>query len=445
MKTARNSPLFTMLPNGKVLVSNGHDLATSAVGAPIQSIEIYDPATGTFTEAGNTLVARYGNRVTRLGNGQTIFVGGQTTPDPPVVTDSTESYNHLSGTFSAADSLIAGRRNFAQWSLPNGRILVAGGYDASGTVISSAELYTPWIGDPVDTTITSGPDAVTGSTSATFTFTSSPAGGTFKCSLDNALFAACTSPISYSSLLAGSHRFQVYATDSLGNVDPTPAIYNWTIGDIVPTSPANGETFDTCSYFTLPIFQWDLGKAFQKVELQFYTAANPTKPVKVKVKDPASTELQMRPATWMKILKLPGLSGGEINWKIVGTNKGLPAVESDVFTMSIAEPEPVDTPVITPTSQGGLPTLEWGNACGTKFKAYFSADDTFSKKKTFSFTDKNPIDEGGNYSRTLTSGQWRAIRKLVGDVPGTIYWYVESWDVIKRYEKTETMNFELVP
>ena len=42
----------------------------------------------------------------------------------------------------------------------------------------------------------------------------------------------------------------------------------------------------------------------------------------------------------------PGLSQGELNWKIVGTNKGLPTVESDVFTMTIAAPEFVGKPVI---------------------------------------------------------------------------------------------------
>jgi hypothetical protein len=39
-------------------------------------------------------------------------------------------------------------------------------------------------------------------------------------------------------------------------------------------------------------------------------------------------------------------------------------------------------------------------------------------------------------------GQWKAIRKLVGDVSGlTIYWYVESWDGLGRYAKSEVMSF----
>jgi hypothetical protein len=248
MITARNSPLLTQLPDGKILVSNGHNSVTGTTGAPIQSIEIYDPATGTFTAAGNTLVARHGNRVTRLDNGKTIFVGGQTTADPtPSVTDSAELYNHVTGSFSDTDNLNTARRNFAQWSLPNGKILVAGGYDASATVLSSAELYTPLIADEVDTTITFGPDAVTTSTSATFTFTSDPAGGTFNCSLDNAAFAPCTSPKIYNLLADGNHNFQVQATSG-GITDPTPANYDWSINPVqlftltIFVSPVGGGT-----------------------------------------------------------------------------------------------------------------------------------------------------------------------------------------------------------
>ena len=249
MITGRNSPLLTQLPDGKILVSNGHDSVTGTTGTPIQTIEIYDPVTETFTAAGHTLVARYGNRVTRLDNGKTIFVGGQTTADPsPAVTNSAELYNHVTVTFSATDHLITGRRNFAQWSLPNGRILVAGGYDASGTVLSSAELYTPLIADEVDTTITSGPDPLTGSTSATFDFTSpTDPNSTFTCSLDGSPFTACTSGKTYISLAYGIHNFQVHATDSLGNTDPTPANHDWTVAPVPGTAITSGPAVATNS------------------------------------------------------------------------------------------------------------------------------------------------------------------------------------------------------
>ncbi|MBP8293839.1 MAG: DNRLRE domain-containing protein, partial [Caldilineaceae bacterium] len=80
-----------------------------------------------------------------------------------------------------------------------------------------------------ETLITSGPEATTTNTGATFSFGSNEAGATFECALDGAAFAGCGSPIPYTGLSAGSHTLQVRATDSAGNPDPTPATYNWTI------------------------------------------------------------------------------------------------------------------------------------------------------------------------------------------------------------------------
>ncbi len=101
--------------------------------------------------------------------------------------------------------------------------------DPAGNV-GAVVLYT-WIVDttPPNTTITGNPGAVTTSTSATFTFTASQAGSAFACSLDGAAFTACTSPSTYTGLVAGSHNFRVRATDPAGNTDPTPAAFNWTI------------------------------------------------------------------------------------------------------------------------------------------------------------------------------------------------------------------------
>src|SRR5205823_1415239 len=54
-------------------------------------------------------------------------------------------------------------------------------------------------------------------------------GSHFQCALDAAAYAACTSPVSYSGLAAGSHAFAVRAIDAAGNVDPTPATRTWTV------------------------------------------------------------------------------------------------------------------------------------------------------------------------------------------------------------------------
>ncbi len=103
-----------------------------------------------------------------------------------------------------------------------------------------------------DTTITSSPTATTTSTSATFTFTSTPAGATFECSLDGAAFAACVTPVTYSSLAVSGHTFSVRAVNGAGP-DPTPATFAWTITLPLPdttitSSPAASTTATTAAF-----------------------------------------------------------------------------------------------------------------------------------------------------------------------------------------------------
>ena len=86
---------------------------------------------------------------------------------------------------------------------------------------------------PPDTLITSGPGALTNSTSATFAFASTKNDGAFACSLDSSAFITCSSPRSYSALSNGSHTFSVRATDLAGNADPSSATYGWNIGNFV--------------------------------------------------------------------------------------------------------------------------------------------------------------------------------------------------------------------
>jgi hypothetical protein len=79
------------------------------------------------------------------------------------------------------------------------------------------------------TTVDSGPADPTTATDATFTFSANEAGSTFECSLDGAVFAACTSPVTYTGLAPGAHTFAVRATDPAGNTDASPATYSWTV------------------------------------------------------------------------------------------------------------------------------------------------------------------------------------------------------------------------
>ena len=80
-----------------------------------------------------------------------------------------------------------------------------------------------------ETSITAQPNDPTNATGASFSFTADQPGSTFDCKLDGGVVRSCTSPKSYSGLAAGSHTFQVRATDPAGNPDLTPASFTWTI------------------------------------------------------------------------------------------------------------------------------------------------------------------------------------------------------------------------
>ena len=77
---------------------------------------------------------------------------------------------------------------------------------------------------PPNTTIVSGPPAITTKRNVAFGFRSNEPGSTFRCRLDSAVWRGCSSPRRYSALPYGRHVFRVRAIDPSGNVDPTPAV-----------------------------------------------------------------------------------------------------------------------------------------------------------------------------------------------------------------------------
>ncbi len=74
-----------------------------------------------------------------------------------------------------------------------------------------------------DTTITKTPKKGAHGASSKLKFTSTIPGSTFVCKLDKKKAKQCTSPAKYRCLKPGKHRFSVFATNPVGQPDPTPA------------------------------------------------------------------------------------------------------------------------------------------------------------------------------------------------------------------------------
>ncbi|HWB57305.1 MAG TPA: Ig-like domain-containing protein [Gaiellaceae bacterium] len=103
--------------------------------------------------------------------------------------------------------------------------------------------------DEPQTAIDSAPSDPSADVSPSFAFSSNETGTTFECRLDSGSWTACTSPEPVGPLTDGSHDFEVRATDSAGNTDPTPASYTWTVDTaapqttivLVPADPSNDD------------------------------------------------------------------------------------------------------------------------------------------------------------------------------------------------------------
>jgi len=89
----------------------------------------------------------------------------------------------------------------------------------------------------LETEITTGPPAVTASTTAVFTYINplSPPHTVFQCSLDGGAWTSCNNgTTTYTALAPGAHTLLVRAVGGNGAVDPTPAIHAWVIDTTVP-------------------------------------------------------------------------------------------------------------------------------------------------------------------------------------------------------------------
>jgi WD40 repeat protein len=144
LSTARDGGTATLLPNGQVLVAGGSDATLNT----LSSAELYNPATGKWTVTGSMNTARDGHTATLLPNGHVLVAGGNAFVNNSfLIFSSAELYNPSTGTWTKTSSMHAAREIHTAMLLPNGQVLVAGGYGPTGSFnasLSSAELYNPF-------------------------------------------------------------------------------------------------------------------------------------------------------------------------------------------------------------------------------------------------------------------------------------------------------------
>jgi hypothetical protein len=225
LQTARVGAVAAPLPDGQVLIAGGGNGSSPA----LSSAELFTPANDTFTAlpaSGNTQLqtARVYAVAAPLPDGQILIAGGQTAV-PATALQSAELFDPANDTFSALPASGSTELQSATYGavaapLPDGRVLIAGGQNASNGILQSAELFDP----------------------ATTTFTALPASGTTE--LQTARGFATGTPLPTGQvLIAGGYSAGVDLQSSeLYSPAPQAAVAGGNFGDQTIGQPSGVQT-----------------------------------------------------------------------------------------------------------------------------------------------------------------------------------------------------------
>lgn len=133
LAVARDVPRGVLLPDGRVLVVSAND----------PSVEVFDPATESWTTIAHATTYTYGF-VVRLRDGRVLLGGGDGGAT------AAELFDPDTNTFSPTGSLVEGRSMLTAHTLPDGRVFVIGGASQSAGAVQSPlatiEAYDPATG-----------------------------------------------------------------------------------------------------------------------------------------------------------------------------------------------------------------------------------------------------------------------------------------------------------
>jgi Galactose oxidase, central domain/Kelch motif len=143
MNNARRRHTATLLPDGNVLVAGGtKGLSNLSNGS--DTAEIYQPVTATWRFTSNLRSGRVSHTATLLGNGKVLVAGGVN--ESGTVTNTAELYDPVTQTWSNTGGLHWPRASHTATLLPNGKVLLTGGIDSPSDVLQTAEVYDPETG-----------------------------------------------------------------------------------------------------------------------------------------------------------------------------------------------------------------------------------------------------------------------------------------------------------
>lgn len=137
MSIARATHQATLLASGHLLITGG---CSGRCDAPLASVERYDPATRSFQGLAPMGRPRNSHAAVALPDGRVLVAGGWVNRD---VTASTEIFDPANGRFTDAGNMSVPRAAAIAARLPDGRVLFTGGITSQSEPLASAEMFDP--------------------------------------------------------------------------------------------------------------------------------------------------------------------------------------------------------------------------------------------------------------------------------------------------------------
>jgi hypothetical protein len=138
---ARADHTATLLADGRVAVTGG--ISSGWDRDALNSVEIYDPKTRTFSSGGRLMAPRYGHTATLLQDGRVLVTGGRGREGEYV--DRAEIYDPRTGKSEWVDGMLYGRYHASAALLSDGKVVVIGGRAGQG-LVELPEVFDPATG-----------------------------------------------------------------------------------------------------------------------------------------------------------------------------------------------------------------------------------------------------------------------------------------------------------
>src|SRR4051812_39471104 len=143
MMESRASHTITLLADGRAFIAGGF-AGNDREAFPFHTTELFDPATNRFTKGPMMVQGRSGHTATLLPDGRVLLAGGWT--DAAGTFGNAEIDDPTGSRAPQLSTPIVARAGQTATLLHDGRVLLVGGEDRNEVELRSAELFDPTTG-----------------------------------------------------------------------------------------------------------------------------------------------------------------------------------------------------------------------------------------------------------------------------------------------------------